>query len=274
MKKFIISKPVLSFFIFSLLWTWIFFGLIVAFGLTGSNFSGGDQEKSFLFYSLFLFGALGPGVAGLIFTKVIDGKISHLFERIKFLNRNKYWYLILLLPFGVVLFTRLFFALFDAPPAVNWTGWEAILIFSFFSGIVQEFGWRGFAQEKFSQRNSPLITGIVVGFMWGFWSLAGFYWMSGDSLGKLLGVYFIASAFIPLLAYSIIMSWIYKHTNGNLLLMILFHASIIFFLNMFLPSVTSAIESIKLYLVYSMVVFILAALISLSSKTMWSKEIG
>lgn len=273
MKKLISSKPILSFFIFSVLWSWIFFGTLIILKITGRNLIEEYNERSILFYLLYLFGALGPGVAGLIFTKITEGGLIHLFSRLKFSAFNKYLYFVFLIPFVCVLFTRLFFSLFDISPLVDWNNWLMVLIFSLLSGIFQEFGWRGFAHRKFLDRTSPLIAGIAVGFMWGTWSLASLYWTANNFFGKLFGVYFVASAFIPLLSYSVIISWMYNLTKGNLLFIILFHTSIFFFQNVFIVSGKNAIESVKLFLIYSMATFVLAAIISLSVKTMWSKKI-
>ncbi|MFA3783660.1 CPBP family intramembrane glutamic endopeptidase [Melioribacteraceae bacterium 4301-Me] len=272
MKKFILSKPVFSFFILSVSWSWLFFYLLTLLKIKSSHYISLSGEKSIIFYLFFLAAAIGPTLAALILSKILEGKISNLLNGLTKRTTKRIWYTIVFIPLLCVLFTRLFFSLFDSPPPINWFGWSSVLFFSFISGFVQELGWRGFAHRKFLEKSSPLITGIVVGFMWGIWSFAYLYWTAGDFFGKLFGVYFIASTFIPLLSYSVIISWIYNYTKGSLLLIILFHSSIFFFQNVFITNGKDANELVKISFIYSMITFVLAAIISLGVKTMWLKN--
>ncbi len=98
---------------------------------------------------------------------------------------------------------------------------EAFLWTVLYGGpLNEEPGWRGFALPRLQNRFSPLIAGIIIGVIWGLWHvpahLLGMY--SGGPLGAIIRIQEIPRA--------ILFTWLYNHTKGNLLIMLLFHAAI------------------------------------------------
>jgi uncharacterized protein len=97
----------------------------------------------------------------------------------------------------------------------------AVILFIF--ALPEELGWRGFALPKLLDRYSPLIAGLVIGVLWGSLHLAltlpGMINAGAPPLPTLLG----------LIALSILATWLYIRTNGNLLLTSLLHAAQSFF---------------------------------------------
>ena len=45
------------------------------------------------------------------------------------------------------------------------------IAFGSMSAVYEELGWRGFARPALEKRFSPLVSGLLVGLMWGAWHL-------------------------------------------------------------------------------------------------------
>jgi len=81
--------------------------------------------------------------------------------------------------------------------------------------IGEEFGWRGYLLPKLLEKHSPLTSSVILGFLWGIWH----YPLYMNDIYGALDTAFIFTAHTILL--SIIMTVIYLHTNGNILLAII-----------------------------------------------------
>ena len=81
----------------------------------------------------------------------------------------------------------------------------------------EEPGWRGFALPRLQERYSPLVGSIILGVLWAVWHAPGYAggWMTS----------FFPALLVYCIGISIFMTWIYNHTRGSILLMILVHSS-------------------------------------------------
>lgn len=86
----------------------------------------------------------------------------------------------------------------------------------FSSPLLEEFGWRGFALPRLQRRYSALTSSVLLGVVWGVWHLP-LTIAYGDPLGPLL---------LEIVAVTILMTWVFNHTAGSMILMLLFHASL------------------------------------------------
>lgn len=90
----------------------------------------------------------------------------------------------------------------------------------FFLGGNEEFGWRGFLQKEMQKKHNPLITSIIISFLWSLWHLPlhynGFYSTGGfiDLLPR----------FIFTLPLTIIFTWLYNKSSYSILAVVLLHA--------------------------------------------------
>ena len=82
----------------------------------------------------------------------------------------------------------------------------------------EEFGWRGFALPRLLQRQRPLAAALILGVIWWAWHLPTFF-IPALSQSRLS----IAIFLVNTVALSVIMTWLYQRTRGDLLLMILVH---------------------------------------------------
>lgn len=102
-----------------------------------------------------------------------------------------------------------------------------VFIFFLQGPVPEEFGWRGYALDRLQSKYNALTASLIVGFMWGMWHLPLFY------IGYLL---FPAWAYlIAVLAFSVLFTWLYNNTGGNLLVALLFHTMINLSIALFPP---------------------------------------
>lgn len=110
------------------------------------------------------------------------------------------------------------------PPEVN--PWLLIVPVFLLGGLIggplgEEPGWRGYAQAKLQDRFSPLVASLVLGVLWSLWHLP-FFFIKGTNQSTTPFLLFTLS----IVASSILITWVYNHTRGSVLLAFLFHAAL------------------------------------------------
>jgi membrane protease YdiL (CAAX protease family) len=91
----------------------------------------------------------------------------------------------------------------------------------FFGGpLSEELGWRGFALPKLQSRYNAFTASLIIGVMWGLWHLPAF-WIAGAGQYNQPVFWFMVGA--P--AVAILYTWVYNHTNGSLLIAVLYHVA-------------------------------------------------
>jgi uncharacterized protein len=92
----------------------------------------------------------------------------------------------------------------------------SVLLFS--GGLNEESGWRGFAQIRLQAGYSPLVTAIILWFLMVIWHVPNdiVQYQNGGYLLIRIGLY-------PFI--TILFSWIFIRTNGNIWPVAIFHAS-------------------------------------------------
>jgi len=92
-----------------------------------------------------------------------------------------------------------------------------IFVFGLFQGpLAEELGWRGFLLPRVLSKHSPLVASVIVGLVWAAWHIEVFF----SPLPTL--ALFTASA----VALSILMTVLFLHTRGSVLLAIVMHGSV------------------------------------------------
>src|SRR5512143_2837309 len=89
-----------------------------------------------------------------------------------------------------------------------------LITFFFLGPVPEEFGWRGYLLPRLQARWSALLASLVLGFFWWLWHFPGSL-MQG-----------VAQSYIPqlpylvwVMAFAVLMTWVYNNTGGNLLAM-------------------------------------------------------
>jgi membrane protease YdiL (CAAX protease family) len=85
----------------------------------------------------------------------------------------------------------------------------------FQAGLAEEIGWRGFALPRLQARFGALTSALILGALWAPWHYHPAQW---EAIRPILGWHLLA-----VLAMSVLMTWVYNHTRGSLLIAVLFH---------------------------------------------------
>jgi membrane protease YdiL (CAAX protease family) len=88
-----------------------------------------------------------------------------------------------------------------------------------FSGLREEFGWRGYALPRFQAKWNALTSSMVLGVLTGLWHLPAFFTPGEPLFGANFWVWFPWHMLIQIVGYT----WIFNNTNGNILALVLFH---------------------------------------------------
>jgi membrane protease YdiL (CAAX protease family) len=181
---------------------------------------------------------LGPSASGLLMLGVVDGKAGfrELGSRLVRWRVDARWYAVALLlaPFVMmaVLMALSVFSPVYLPGVFTRDDKTARLIMGLVSavvtGICEELGWTGFVTPRLRQRYSVLSTGLIIGVLWGIWHIVPMVIMpSGAYSAPLSPAVYIAVRTINflvggLVAFRVLMVWVYDHTQ-SLLVLILMH---------------------------------------------------
>lgn len=104
----------------------------------------------------------------------------------------------------------------------------AFLLTVFLGGpLGEEPGWRGFALPRLQDRFGPLRGSLLLGVVWAAWHLP-LFWSGVWTPPTVANVVMFT---VMIVALTVIMTWVYNHTAGSLLIMILMHASFNTFAN-------------------------------------------
>jgi uncharacterized protein len=176
----------------------------------------------------------GPSIAGLGMTAVVGGRagMRDLISRLRRSRVGARWYAIALLTAPVVTIATslaLSLASRDFLPGILTADDKLGLIVTGISvalivPIFEELGWTGFVVPRLLPRHGVLVTGFLMGVLWGVWHYPLF---SGAPVGQVPVVVMMAALlFAWLLPYRVLMVWVYSRT-GSLLVAMLMHAPIV-----------------------------------------------
>ncbi len=211
---------------------WTF--LIITFGFTwlillpGVLASFGLFELQLPMYALVAVAQFGPSLTAFFLTYRSDGRAGfiQLFKRaFNFHIPWKWLAAIFLIPPVLAGFALAIHVLFGGQlPELQLLSQPVAILPSFFfilllqGPVPEEFGWRGYLLDRLQLRWNALVASLILGFFWWLWHLPANF-MQG-----------VAQAYLPqgayliwILAFSVLMTWVYNNTGGNLLAALLFH---------------------------------------------------
>ena len=112
---------------------------------------------------------------------------------------------------------------------------------SLLAALMEEFGWRGYALPKLTERHSALKAALIVGVAWALWH-APINYLGLSKYGAQAVPIILVLLILPI-AQTVIMTWIHNSTRQSMLMMVLTHFSITGGSIMFaLPDPTAASE--------------------------------
>lgn len=179
---------------------------------------------------------LGPTVAAFSMTAVTEGKpgIRHFLQRFALWRVNVVWYLVVLvgIPLVFVLSAIIIppgvLASFQALPLSSWLLYPVTFILVLLVGgpLLEEPGWRGFALPRLEQQWGPLGGSLILGILWAVWHFPLYLVPVWAAQNAGLSLSSISVFTLGVIAFTLIMTWVFNHTRGSLLTVILLHASI------------------------------------------------
>jgi membrane protease YdiL (CAAX protease family) len=168
----------------------------------------------------------GPLVAALFVTGVIGGRagIAALLRKFLIWRVGWHWYAIALFLPPAIHFCAIYLNVAfgaPAPTAATFGPWTGVLVVFLIrlvnpldGPMLEELGWRGFAQPRLQQRFTPLTANLILGVLVSLWHLK--YLPSGN----------YEWIYIPAtMAATILFGWVYNATGGSVLLTLLMHVT-------------------------------------------------
>lgn len=196
--------------------------------------------------------AWGPLVGAVLTTLSIEGwpGVKDLLKRGLKLKFGWKWYLVIFLLFPLLIGGSLFISILLGDPAPEMPAlarpYELPIVFVFIlllgGPLQEEFGWRGFLQDKLQEKRSALTSAILTGLVWGLWHLPLFFmprqefYYNRPVWGLLLSTTLVA----------ILFAWVYNNTGRSIFAMLIFHTTFNFSHYIF-PALGSDIASLTLF---------------------------
>jgi CAAX protease family protein len=209
---------------------------------------------------------LGPSLSGIVLTWIVDGKpgLQALFSRMGRWNVGLRWWAAALLLFpGLLLIVLLLLAGLISPAYLP--GFEILgIAYGLFAGFFEETGWTGFAVPRMQRKFGALTAGVLLGLIHGIWHIVADFMGSSGALGSYWFIHFAALWVVGLIAFRIIMIWVYNNT-GSVLLAQLMHASFSGSLITLTPRPIIPANETFWYVIFALAVWAAAAVVIVGS---------
>lgn len=203
----------------------VFWGPLALFHIPTISFV--DKTKGPIWaIVLFLLGGFIPSVLGLILSRVTDGKdgFRNLVKSSFKVSIDFKWYMLIFTIIIISGFTQVLLnsiilkSKFDYSIFVKQL--PSLIPLIIIGPLSEEYGWRGYFQEKLQVNFSQFNSSIIIGIIWGLWHIPLFY-MVGTSQNT-LHIPFL-SFIVNTISTSIIITWIYNNSKGSVWSAIFFH---------------------------------------------------
>jgi len=240
------KHPLIAFFVLAYLLTWWIYPLLQFSPLLG------------------IFGLFGPALAAIIVAAVTKGKagVKALLSRIVRWRVGTPWYLVALgLPTVLSLVAAALAYLVGESEYIRVGPLAPIELVLFVFVVGEELGWRGYALPRLLEKRSPLIASLILGVLWGLWHLPTFLVPGTPQYGLPLTPFILLTV-----EYSILMTWVFLHTVGSVLIATVFHGALNLSQGLFLGSVEGAIRYWLLCIVYGIAAAIVGVMLGVSSR--------
>lgn len=257
------TRPALAhpwvYFVATYAWSGLFGGMAILLDLSMESAAG---------LILVLLAALGPMVMGIAFTYLTrdqEGRRDYWKRVISFKRIPARWYLVILLFVPILNGLAALLDLLTGGTGATWgdvalnflTNPASIVLSILFATLfpfIEELGWRGYVLDRLQERNSALVSSLILGTVWSLWHLPTFF--IRDSYQSTLGIgtpafWLFFAGIVPL---TIVFTWVYNSTNRSILAVILFHSMVNFTGELFTLSERADTMSIGLWFVAGIVI--------------------
>jgi membrane protease YdiL (CAAX protease family) len=208
---------------------------------------------------LFFLGTFGPGLAAILVTAMINGRVDvrKLLSSLLIWRIGIQWWLVaLLLPALIVLGAVYLFSLFGGP-TLDFSRYQPlytvvpmIILLTLLNGVGEELGWRGFMLPRTQSRYNALVASLIVGTFWGLWH-APVYFIAGTAQSLLrsqVGFWIGLLLFtLTTMAISVTFTWVFNNTRGSVLIASLLHGANNAWMNYFLVDPATEVLGITIW---------------------------
>ena len=217
------QRDLIPFFVMTFLIAWGILGLYIfaseiMIRLFG-NLTGG--------HPLFYLAVYAPAISALVlifYRHGIQGMRLFL-SRLLLWRASIYWYVMLVFIVPLVFYMAALFkqgAVDTLFPFASVTAYLSALSLMAIKGPIEEIGWRGLALPMLQRRMAPIWAALLLGVIWAIWHLPAF--MLG---GTPQSAWALTPFFVGTVALSIIVTPLFNHSRGSILLPAFFHLQVI-----------------------------------------------
>jgi len=229
------DHPLIAYFALAFGITWS--GILLVLASVGFHTSAiGLAQIGLMFLAM----AAGPSLSGSLLTLLIGGRagVRELLARLGRWRLGLGWYAIAVFTVPALALTILSALALTGSPAFTPSFAPIGFAIGLVAGFFEEIGWTGFALPRLQARHSTFTAGLILGVVWALWHILADFAGNIDAMGAVWLPHFVVFWLAPLVAYRLLMTWVYKNT-GSLLLAQLMHAAYTGSLLVFSPASAS-----------------------------------
>lgn len=207
--------------------------------------------------------SFGPSVAAIVVTAVRATGVRSFLMRSYNWRVSWVWYAIaFLLPALVMSIALGLHVLLGGilPHSLAFGRWRLaivnfILILLIGGPLGEELGWRGYLLPRLQARFNAFWSSLILGIIWASWHLP-LFWIPGTVQHQLPIVLF----YLNTIALSILFTWLWQHTQGSVVIAIVFHTGINGW-SWVIPILPKVANSLRPYLIGTALLWLMAVIV-------------
>lgn len=229
-----LKKELIVFTLLSMLISWPL--VLVVLRQTGFAYQASDGATlNKLFGNIPLMYGCGPMLAAIAVTgfyRGMEGLVAMSMSVLKWRIPVRWYVWALVLPLlpqwiGLFIWATLSATPLTLPPFTSYlTSWLQIALISAAYYVTEELGWRGFMLPRFLRLTGWIKSSLILGLVWSVWHCPLWVLSNVMTTGSLpTAIAMVAAATVFATAFSVLVTWIFKGSNGSVLLAMVLHGA-------------------------------------------------